>query len=321
VRAFRKPRALSRGDAIAIVAPSGPFDRESFDAGLALLAERYQPRFDPGLFSRHRYLAGDDQRRLDELLRALRDPEIRAVFCARGGYGAMRLLPRLTAATADDAERPTGSWGSTASDRASAGIDKPLVGFSDITALHAWVQNQELVSFHGPVVTQISRLPAASRERMFSVLESTATPPAPLTATTTYVGGVTEGRLVGGNFAMLTQLIGTPFLPPLDGAILLLEDVGERPYKLDRMWTQLELAGVFRGVRGIALGTFTACEEKDAQYTSGEVLRDLAQATGLPCAAGFPIGHGDENETVPLGAHVKLDADRRRLEFLEAAVG
>ncbi len=135
------------------------------------------------------------------------------------------------------------------------------------------------------------------------------------------MGGVAEGTLVGGNFAMLTQLIGTPFLPPLDGAILLLEDVGERPYKLDRMWTHLELAGVFREVRGIALGTFTACEEKDAQYTSAEVLRDLAQATGLPCAAGFPIGHGDENEIVPLGARVRLDAGAKRLEFLEAPVG
>ena len=290
---------MSRGDAIAIVAPSGPFDRESFDAGLALLAERYQPRFDPGLFSHHRYLAGDDPRRLDELLRALRDPEIRGVFCARGGYGAMRLLPQLVGVE----------------------IDKPLVGFSDITALHAWVQNQDAISFHGPVVTQMARLSEQSLTRMFSVLESTATPPTTLTATTSYVGGVAEGTLVGGNFAMLTQLIGTPFLPPLDGAILLLEDVGERPYKLDRMWTHLELAGVFREVRGIALGTFTACEEKDAQYTSAEVLRDLAQATGLPCAAGFPIGHGDENEIVPLGARVRLDAGAKRLEFLEAPVG
>ena len=303
MRVFRKPRALSRGDAIAIVAPSGPFDRESFDAGLALLAERYHPRFDPSLFSHHRYLAGDDQRRLDELLRALRDPEIRGVFCARGGYGAMRLLPQLTAITAGGPE-PTV-------------IDKPLIGFSDITALHAWVQNQDVISFHGPVVTQIARLSAHSRARMFSVLESTATPPTALTATTSYVGGVAEGRLVGGNFAMLTQLIGTPFLPPLDGAILLLEDVGERPYKLDRMWTHLQLAGVFREVRGIALGTFTGCEEKDAQYTSDEVLRDLAQATGLPCAAGFPIGHGDENEIVPLGTRVRLDAGAKRLEFLD----
>jgi muramoyltetrapeptide carboxypeptidase len=119
---------------------------------------------------------------------------------------------------------------------------------------------------------------------------------------------------------VFTRLLGTPFMPPLDGAILLLEDLAERPYRLDRMWTHLELAGVFRKVKGIALGSFTGCEEKDATYTSIDVLRDLAEATGLPCAAGFPIGHGDVNEPVPLGARVRLDADSRRLEFLEAAV-
>ena len=99
----------------------------------------------------------------------------------------------------------------------------------------------------------------------------------------------------------------------------LLEDFGERPYRLDRIWTHLELAGVFRRVRGIVLGTFTQCEEQDAPYTSGDVLRELVQATGLPCAAGFPIGHGEANEPVALGVRVRLDADRRRLTFLEAA--
>ncbi|HLY53116.1 MAG TPA: hypothetical protein VKQ31_08915, partial [Steroidobacteraceae bacterium] len=98
------------------------------------------------------------------------------------------------------------------------------------------------------------------------------------------------------------------------------EDIGERPYRLDRMWTHLTLAGVFSRVRGIALGSFTHCEEKDADYSAGDVLRELAAATGLPCAAGFPIGHGAMNEPVPLGARVRLDAAGRRLEFLEPAV-
>jgi muramoyltetrapeptide carboxypeptidase len=102
--------------------------------------------------------------------------------------------------------------------------------------------------------------------------------------------------------------------------VLLLEDVGERPYKLDRMWTHLQLAGVFNRVSGIALGSFTHCEEKDAAYSSQDVLRELAVATGLPCAAGFPIGHGDVNEAVPLGARVRLDASSAQLTFLEAAV-
>ena len=113
--------------------------------------------------------------------------------------------------------------------------------------------------------------------------------------------------------------MGTPCMPDLEGAVLLLEDQGERPYRLDRMWTHLELAGVFARVRGIVLGTFTACEEAGAAYSSTDVLRELAQATGLPCAAGFPIGHGAVNEPVPLGVRVRLDADALSLTFLESA--
>jgi muramoyltetrapeptide carboxypeptidase len=158
-----------------------------------------------------------------------------------------------------------------------------------------------------------------SRERLFTLLESTSPAPA-LGGTLTYVGGVAEGPLLGGNLSVVTRLLGTPFMPALDGAILLLEDQGERPYRLDRMWTHLQLAGVFDRVRGIVLGSFTGCEERDASYSSAEVLQELALATGLPCAAGFPIGHGDVNEPVPLGVRVRLDADARSLSFLEAAV-
>jgi muramoyltetrapeptide carboxypeptidase len=119
---------------------------------------------------------------------------------------------------------------------------------------------------------------------------------------------------------VFTQLLGTPYLPNLQGAILLLEDVGERPYKLDRMWMHLQLAGVFRQIAGIALGMFIDCEARGEEYTSQEVIRELAEATGLPCAAGFPIGHGDVNEAMPLGLPVRLDATARQLTFLESAV-
>jgi muramoyltetrapeptide carboxypeptidase len=115
-------------------------------------------------------------------------------------------------------------------------------------------------------------------------------------------------------------LLGTPFLPSLDGAVLLLEDIGERPYRLDRMWTHLRLAGVFERVSGIVLGDFTDCEERNGSYTSADVLRSLAEETGLPCAAGFAIGHGAINQPVPLGTSVRLDAGEARLTFLEGAV-
>jgi muramoyltetrapeptide carboxypeptidase len=298
-RAFQAPHGLTPGARVAVIAPASAFDRASFESGLAVIGARYDVHYQPEIFERHRYLAGSDARRLAELGEALLDPAIKAVFCARGGYGATRLLAQLASI------RP-------------API-KPLVGFSDITALHLWLQSLGVMSIHGPVLTQLGLLPEETRRRLFHLLES-ASPAAALQASDTYVPGVAEGPLLGGTLSVLTRLLGTPYLPPLAGAILLLEDVGERPYRLDRMWTHLELAGVLRQVRGIALGSFTHCEEKDAGYSAADVLRELAHATGLPCAAGFPIGHGAANEPVPLGARVRLDATARSLTFLEAAV-
>ena len=229
------------------------------------------------------------------------------MFCARGGYGTLRLLARL------EAQRET------------AATPAPLIGFSDITALHQWQQRHGLISIHGPVLTQLGRLGRATSERLFSLLESSS-PAEPLHGTATFVEGSAEGPLLGGNLSVFTRLLGTPFMPNLDGAILLLEDVGERPYRLDRMWMHLELAGVFRRVSGIALGSFTHCEEREhraqqgVSYTSHDLLRELAVATGLPCVAGFPIGHGDVNEPVPLGVRVRLDGAAGRLTFLESVV-
>jgi muramoyltetrapeptide carboxypeptidase len=300
---FRKPCALNPGDAVAVIAPAGAFDPAALEAGMAVIGARYRVHFDEHIYSRHRYLAGDDDRRLAELSTALTDPETKAVFCARGGYGSMRLLAQLAGRASTTSIPP-----------------KALIGFSDITALHQWLQIQGLASIHGPVLTQLGRLPAqAGPNRLFSLLES-ASPAEPLSGTTSYVGGTAEGPLLGGNLSVFTRLLGTPFMPPLEGAILLLEDVAEQPYRLDRMWTHLDLAGVFRRISGIVLGSFTGCELRDASYTGTDVIRDLAVATGLPCAAGFPIGHGDINEPVPLGVRVRLEADASRLTFLEAAV-
>jgi muramoyltetrapeptide carboxypeptidase len=289
--------ALRPGDPVTAVAPAGPFDRASFEAGLEIIARRYRVHHDPGMLTRHRYLAGSDERRLRELAAALTDTDSRAVFCARGGYGMMRLLAGLQDITP---------------------VAKPVVGFSDITALHQLLQRQRRVSIHGPNLSQLARLDAQTHERLFALLESKA-PAADLTGTDTYVGGTAEGPLVGGNLSVLTRLLGTPYLAPLEGAVLLLEDVGERPYRLDRMWTHLALAGAFRRVRGIVLAEFTGCEEKGGEYSCADVLRELALGTGLPCAAGFPLGHGSQNQPVALGTRVRLDADSRRLSFLEGA--
>jgi muramoyltetrapeptide carboxypeptidase len=302
---FRKPQAVRAGDTIAVIAPAGPFDRAALETGIAVLGDRYRVRYDERIYSRRRYLAGDDERRLAELTGALSDPAIKAMFCARGGYGTMRLLGKLD------------SWLAGTGSPLPA---KPLIGFSDITALHQWFQSNGLASIHAPVLTQLGRLPAGSSKRLLSLLESPS-PAAPLVGADTYVSGTVEGPLLGGNLSVFTRLLGTPFMPELDGAILMFEDLSEQPYSLDRMWTHLELAGVFRKAKGIVLGQFIRCEPRDGGFTAAEVLRDLAAATGLPCVAGFPIGHGDDvNEPVPLGVRVRLDADAKQLTFLEAAV-
>ncbi|MBV8909848.1 MAG: LD-carboxypeptidase, partial [Gammaproteobacteria bacterium] len=208
--AFQPLPALHRGDRVAVIAPASGFERSAFEAGLAVIGEHYRVEHGDGIFERRRYLAGSDERRLEELQSALADPGIRAVFCARGGYGATRLLKPLAGA-------------------APPGIPKALIGFSDITALHIWLQGHGRRSIHGPVLTQLGRLNAATAERLFALLESPRPSP-PLEGSDRYVGGVAEGILLGGNLSVLSRMLGTSFLPALDGAILLLEDQGERPY-------------------------------------------------------------------------------------------
>lgn len=278
---FLAPPPLRPGDRVAVVAPAGPFDRALFERGLEVLARRYQPTFTDHLFESHRYLAGTDASRARQLQAALDDAQLRALFAARGGYGAMKLLPSM-----------------------KLGSPRWLVGFSDLTALHLAAQTAGWQSLHAPVLTQLGKQPPDVVDRLFAALEGQ--PLSALRGTRTVVPGVAEGPLIGGNLSVLTRLIGTPWLPSLRGSVLFLEDVGEKPYRLDRMWTHLLLAGLFEGVRGVVFGEFTGCDEKD--HTSAEVLDELAQTLGVPCAAGFPIGHGDVNQPVILGATVRLDA-------------
>ncbi|HZS32868.1 MAG TPA: LD-carboxypeptidase [Methylomirabilota bacterium] len=303
---FRRPPRLLPGDRVAVVAPAGPTDRESLEAGLRILGSRYAVEWEPGLLSRTRYLAGDDARRGAELGRALGDPGIAAVVAARGGYGCLRLLPALW--PVDAAGRP-----------APPAAPKLLVGFSDLTALHAAQQATGVVSVHGPVVTQLGGQPRPVVERLFALLEDARAAPPPLLGTPV-VGGIAEGPLLGGNLSVLTRLLGTPWLPDLAGAILLVEDVGERPYRVDRMWTHLRLAGVFARIAGLALGEFTDCEERDGDYVLQDLLGELAAATGLPCVAGLPVGHGAVNVPLPLGCRVRIDGGTGALVVLEPAV-
>ncbi len=293
-----RPPRLRPGDRVAVVAPSSPFDRERFDRGMIRLAERYELAPHPSLFEHQRYLAGSDDVRAAALLDAFSDPGNRAVVCARGGSGAARLLPRI-----DFGRLPL----------------KPLIGFSDSVVLHAALQASGRISIHGPVVTQLADQPPWVSDRLFALLEGNV--PEPLQGKP-LVPGVVDGPLLGGNLTVLATLLGTRWLPEMNGAILLLEEVAEPPYRLDRVWTHLRNAGVLSRIAGIALGQFLDCEPVDRRYdphTAREVLVDLATEADLPCITDLPIGHGDVNAPVALGARHRLDAHAGTLQPLEAA--
>ena len=281
-----------------MVAPSSPFDRERFDRGMARLAERYELAPSPSLFERHWYLAGNDDVRTAALVDSFADPGNRAVVCARGGSGAARLLPRI-----DFGRLPL----------------KPLVGFSDNVALHCALQATGRISIHGPVVTQLADQPPWVSDRLFALLEGRV--PEALEGKP-IVPGVVEGPLIGGDLTVFATLLGTRWLPETNGAILLLEEVSEPPYRIDRVWTHLRNAGVFSRIAGIALGQFLDCEPNDRRYephTCREVVAALANEVGLPCITDLPIGHGAVNAPVALGARHRLDAHEGTLQPLEAA--
>ncbi|HBQ14848.1 MAG: LD-carboxypeptidase [Sandaracinaceae bacterium] len=291
--------ALRPDGHIRVIAPSSPFPREDFARGVARLRERYRVSFADDLFEARGYLAGDDARRLAELRDALTDPDVDAIVAARGGYGATRLL---------DALKPEEV-------RASP---KLLVGFSDVTALHALWARAGLRSIHGPMVAALGRAEPAWVERWIAAVEGG--PVAAATGLDTIHPGEAEGPLVGGNLAVLAALVGTPYAPPLDDAILFLEDVGEAPYRVDRMLTTLRQAGWLARVRGVALGSFTACDPRADGRTVEAVLRDRLADLGVPVAAGVGAGHAPEDGEVPLGAVAQLDATRGSLRFVENAV-
>jgi muramoyltetrapeptide carboxypeptidase len=285
---------------VRVVAPSGPVDPEALERGVAILRDEFQlvVRMRADVTARQRYLAGEDARRLEEWREAASDLETRALFCARGGYGAMRLLPRLEPARLLHPPK----W---------------VVGFSDITAIHAALNRTGLVTIHGPLVSTLSRTTPEAREHLRALLfgraaassqaRRGASPPGfGCTASGVIRPGRASGTLLGGSLTMLAHLCGTPWLPPMAGAVLFLEDVDEKPYRLDRYLTQLRLSGALDGVRAICVGQLTGCD--DAGLEGAETVRDLVRALGVPAIEGLPAGHDPENFALPLGSVVTVVA-------------
>ena len=280
-----------------------PADR--LRAGIDRLGGRYRIRMADDITRASGYLAGSDERRADELNALIASPDVRAVLCARGGYGILRILDRLDA----DALRRD---------------PKPIVGFSDATALLFWaLRAAGLRSIHGPVVAQLNDVPAEDTAWLVELLEGRV--PGPLATGLHRTGaggdGRIEGPLVGGNLALLANLAGTPYALDVRGAVLFIEDVGERPYAIDRYMTRMALAGMLPGAAAAVLGAFIRCDERigPPHPDAGEVADERLRAMHVPALAGAPFGHGDRNRALPLGGPCAVDLTAGVVELLEPA--
>ena len=314
-----QPPRLEPGDTIMFVAPAGDLNEvRMMRAQEQLESLGYSVKMRKDLFAADGYLAGSDKRRANELMQAFLDPEVDAVFPGTGGYGSMRIFDRL------DFE-------------AIRAHPKILIGFSDITALHLALNRQaRLVTFHSPnpqwdLGSEEGMTPFTEEYFWKALLADdvvksdgyTIEIPEEAPQPITLGKGKARGRLVGGNLSMISAVEGTPYAIDTRDAILLIEDVREAPYRIDRMLRQLQLAGKLDTLRGAVLGQFTRnydCEDdqmtKDPRFTVDGVLKQYFKPLGIPVLMNFPIGHHPMNTTLPLGAMVEVDAREGLLRVL-----
>lgn len=301
-----KPQRLQFGDTVGIVAPASPAedleDPDDFAAALAKMG--FKPKLAPNVRKRLGFLAGDDAARASDLMAMFGDPEVKGIFCLRGGYGSARLLQMLDY-------------------RFIRKHAKVFIGFSDITSLHnAFEMHARMVSFHGPTLNSSITSKKPSQFTLQSMLKTIMQPSVPggicdsetRKAVTIMRKGMATGHLIGGNLSVFIALIGTPFQPRFKDAIFFFEDVQEDPYRFDGRLTQLLNAGLLQQVAGVAVGTNKDCIDKDAakskeyHQTVEDVLRDRLLPLGVPVVSGLPFGHVRENATLPMGLQATLDA-------------
>ncbi|MEO6528016.1 MAG: LD-carboxypeptidase [Gemmatimonadaceae bacterium] len=287
------PPPLTAGARVALIAPAGalrgPEQLETAMHNARTLG--WEPVAGANALARHGYLGGSDAQRLHDLNVALADESIDAIWCVRGGYGATRLLDHVDYASLT--RRP-----------------RALIGFSDVTALHAAVSTRcGLVTYHGP--TARGELTAFSRSSLLRATVERGDPCGAAPDARTIRGGRAHGRLVGGNLSLLAALAGTPYAPDYRGALLVLEDVGEPAYRIDRMLVQLAQSGALSHLAGLVVGHFTEMASGD-EIPGGSLdvlVREAAEIAGVPAIVGAPVGHIPDQWTLPLGASARLDAD------------
>jgi muramoyltetrapeptide carboxypeptidase len=299
------PQPLQRGDRVGLAAASSALADDSLQrlqAGVAVLESwglQVQPHPQP--LRRWGHLAGaDPERRAD-----LQVGDLPLLACIRGGWGAARLLEPGTSSQAAD----TG-----AQSHDTAGGGRWLLGFSDVTSL-LWARQAagRAGGIHGPMITSLAAEPDWSQQRLRDLLFGA--PLAPLQGEG-WCAGAAEGPLLVGNLTVATHLLGTAHLPPLDGAVLVLEDVGEAPYRIDRLLTHWRLCGALQKLAAIGFGSFNGCDDPESPTSLELVLRERTADLGIPVLAGLPVGHTAGNAALPLGVRARLDADAGQLELL-----
>lgn len=306
-----KPKALRKGDTIGLIAPSSPVSKSRAQACIDWIkAAGYNVKWGQSLFESVGYLSGSDELRANDINSMFADNQVDAVFCIRGGYGTMRILDKI------DYELIRSN-------------PKIFVGYSDITALHtAFLQKTGLITFHGPMVASFAKeeLDELSRHYFEKAImnpepmgEINNPPEVPIKA---YNKGSASGKIVGGNLSLLADTMGTPYEIDTKGKILLIEEVGERPYNLDRMLLQLKLGGKFKDAVGIIIGDFTDCEPEEGKdsLTIDEIIEDIVVPCGKPILCGYKIGHCTPNITIPIGVEAFMDCDNMRFCITEGAV-
>jgi muramoyltetrapeptide carboxypeptidase len=289
------PPKLEAGDTIGIAAPGSPFNLKELKTGVSVLESMgFRTHCPEGIFNKDGYLAGSDESRAAVLNDLFDDRKIKAIICARGGFGSMRTFSRLD------------------NDIISRN-PKIIAGFSDVTALLSFIYEKcRLVTLHGPMITTLSGASNLTKSAMFSALASRLDFDIKLRKGITLKSGIASGALLGGNLATLCHLAGTSFLPSYRGRILFIEEIGEAPYRIDRMLTHMKLAGCFNGLAGLLLGSFTGCGPAKKIY---EIVTGVFGDMDIPVLAGFDGGHGKENIAIPFGIKTMIDADSKVVSF------
>ena len=295
-----KPRRLKPGDIIGVFAPAGPVEEGELQPGInALESQGFRVLLSPHALLKEGYLAGADELRLQDLHALFQDENVKAIICARGGYGSLRLFERIDF----DLIRKH---------------PKILVGYSDITALLlAIYKRAHLVTIHGPVLRDMTKNQGSNLGFLTKLMTSRESVTISFEGAKVLRQGLAAGRVLGGNLSLITHLLGTSFMPSLRGALLFLEERGEAPYRVDRMLTHLRLSGLLDRCAGIMAGSFEDCGEPSAvEALIEERLGDLP----VPIMIGLPIGHGEANIALPLGVKAVLDTGQKALTLSEPCV-